>query len=98
MPDALQRALLVSLEPPFAELHLTEEDGEANQQADGIREGQLIRLDIESEAEEQGKDGISLFSSLYYRWSVNDNFGTITIFGQHNQVRAIYALRIKCPY
>lgn len=57
MPDAFQRALLISGQPPFAELHLQQESGEPNQQADRIS---AIRSQIKTyrEIDERSYDGL----------------------------------------
>ena len=54
MPKTFQRALLVPLEPPFAEHHLSKEHHEANQQA---HEVSAIRSKIQSKREiDDGSD------------------------------------------
>ena len=54
MPKAFQRTLLVTIEPPLAEHHLSEEYHEAYKQADGIT---AIRSEIQSKREiDDGSD------------------------------------------
>ena len=68
MPNAFQRTLLVTLEPPFAEHHLSKEHHEANQQA---HEVSTIRSEV------QGKREIDDGSDDGLRYIVGQTHATI---------------------
>ena len=84
MPKTFQRTLLVAIEPPFAEHHLSEEHHEANQQAHEVT---AIRSEVQGkwEIDDGADDGL--------RYIVSQAHATIETEVAHPLLEALVLIK-----